>query len=410
MWRDVAGCVLSMVVLANVSARAATLQLCAPVSKTDPTQVLPNAGVKVRTQCKVAKGGTPKEISILNTDQVAQIGTLQTSVSSQSTQISALQASNSSQSTQISALQAATTPTGTGTFQSTNPSGSFAVDNFGEGVPGTVLMATVTANGDLGPQLRFVRQPSGNFVDIGQLGDGTFTIEPNDGPVLTVAPDLVGVGIQSGTAQLKINGVGFNNVTAYVKAGASDQLAFQIDASDGTTMLQVATDGTLFLNEGNAFKQGGGSWGAISDARLKTNVQDLHGALEQFQALRAVTFEFIDPAAIGERPGTHVGFTAQQVEGVFPDWVGERADGVKYVAPKGFEALTVAAVTELRHEKDEQMARLTAENRDLRDRLVRLEAAVARLTPAATSCAANERKPRATRLSRRHDGERRRPG
>src|SRR5581483_3839530 len=166
MWRDVAGCVLSMVVLANVSARAATLQLCAPVSKTDPTQVLPNAGVKVRTQCKVAKGGTPKEISILNTDQVAQIGTLQTSVSSQSTQISALQASNSSQSTQISALQAsnssqstqisalqaATTPTGTGTFQSTNPSGSFAVDNFGEGVPGTVLMATVTANGDLGPQ------------------------------------------------------------------------------------------------------------------------------------------------------------------------------------------------------------------------------------------------------------------
>lgn len=109
---------------------------------------------------------------------------------------------------------------------------------------------------------------------------------------------------------------------------------------------------------GDAFKQGGGSWGAISDARLKKNVQDLHGALDKFMALRGVTFEFIDPTAIGERPGTHIGFTAQQVEQVFPDWVGERAGAVKYVAPTGFEALTVAAVTELRHEKDDQVARL----------------------------------------------------
>src|SRR5690606_21536229 len=92
-------------------------------------------------------------------------------------------------------------------------------------------------------------------------------------------------------------------------------------------------------------------------------------------ALRGVTFEYIDPVAIGEPSGQRIGMIAQEVERVFPDWVAERADGYKSVTYRGFEALTVEAMREL-HEANEV---LRAENDELRARLEALERAVDRL-------------------------------
>ena len=129
------------------------------------------------------------------------------------------------------------------------------------------------------------------------------------------------------------------------------------------------TTGDLTIT-GNGFKPGGGAWAATSDARLKQNVQPLEDALDRLMQLRAVTFEWISPEKHGNMTGQQTGFIAQEVEKVFPEWVVTDADGYRGVAIRGFEALAVEAMRELR-----------AENEQLRARLEALEAAVAALAP-----------------------------
>ena len=105
--------------------------------------------------------------------------------------------------------------------------------------------------------------------------------------------------------------------------------------------------------------------------------------------IRGVTFEYLDPDKIGELKGERVGVIAQEVEKVFPDWVSSRDDGYKHVTFRGFEALTVEALRELRAEKDKQVSVLKkaneamqVENEDLRARLEELETQVARILSA----------------------------
>lgn len=125
----------------------------------------------------------------------------------------------------------------------------------------------------------------------------------------------------------------------------------------------------LELFEGQAYKPGGGSWGVVSDERLKKNVHSLTGALDSLLQLRSVSFEYKDPTAIHELPGRHNGFIAQEVEKVFPEWVNPIAGGMKAVSPVGFESLTVQALREIREEKDSQIQTLRKQNEDLKSRL-----------------------------------------
>lgn len=124
---------------------------------------------------------------------------------------------------------------------------------------------------------------------------------------------------------------------------------------------------TLAAHGGTAGKPGGGSWTATSDRRLKRDVRALEDALERLLSLRGVRFEYVDPAAIGERAGVQRGMIAQEVRRVFPEWVHEGPDGYLRLTFSGFEALTVEALRELRAEKDREIAALQA-------RLARLEA------------------------------------
>jgi len=127
---------------------------------------------------------------------------------------------------------------------------------------------------------------------------------------------------------------------------------------------------TLEVN-GTAGKPGGGSWSVASDERLKKNVRAIDGALDELLALRGVSFEYRDPEAIQELPGERIGFIAQEVEEVFPDWVDEGPDGTKRTTIRGFEALAVEALRELREENRE----LRRANDELRRRVEKLEQA-----------------------------------
>lgn len=156
-------------------------------------------------------------------------------------------------------------------------------------------------------------------------------------------------------------------------AGSTND-AFIITAN-GVTEFQFNTQ-----SNGQALKSGGGAWGVLSDVRSKHDINPLTGALERLLRLRGKTYFYNDPRAAGAGAGAHTGFVAQDVEPIFPEWIGE-SGGMKTLNITGFEALTVESLRELRAEKDAQIESLRIENRtkqqeidDLKARLERLEA------------------------------------
>ncbi len=56
------------------------------------------------------------------------------------------------------------------------------------------------------------------------------------------------------------------------------------------------------------------------------------------------------PEKQGNLTGQQIGLIAQEVEKVFPDWVGTDEEGFKDLTIRGFEALTVEALKEIKIE------------------------------------------------------------
>lgn len=115
---------------------------------------------------------------------------------------------------------------------------------------------------------------------------------------------------------------------------------------------------------------------APSDARLKKNIKQIDAsALSRLLRLRGVTYEWKEPEKHGDLRGRQIGMIAQEVEQVFPDWVGTSGDGHKTLTYRGFEALAVESFRELKIEND----RLKAENGQLAGKLAAVEERLAAL-------------------------------
>ncbi|MGH7242642.1 MAG: tail fiber domain-containing protein [Phycisphaerales bacterium] len=153
-----------------------------------------------------------------------------------------------------------------------------------------------------------------------------------------------------------------------------------IITESGNTYFQFNTQ-----SGGQALKGGGGSWGVLSDARAKHDIEPLQGALDRLLNLHGRTYLYNDPHAAGAAPGKHNGFVAQEVEPFFPNWIGTTGGGLKTLNITGFEALTVEALRDLRTEKDAQIEQLerklgeeAKKNAELEERLRKLEERVAK--------------------------------
>ncbi len=213
--------------------------------------------------------------------------------------------------------------------------------------------------------------------DFASTGNNQFLIKADGGVGIGTNNPQHALDIVGGRMRIS-NSAGTRDILLRVDGGAADiqsetsNLFLHSTGPSGNNHVIINSDGgnvgihtetptfTLHVN-GTAGKPGGGSWTNSSDRRLKKNVAGLQGSLDQLMQLRGVTYEYIDPQSINELAGQRIGVIAQEVEGVFPDWVDERSDGYKAVTFRGFEALTVEALRELRNEKDEQIARLKAE-------------------------------------------------
>lgn len=107
------------------------------------------------------------------------------------------------------------------------------------------------------------------------------------------------------------------------------------------------TTNALEVN-GNASKSSAGDWIANSDERLKKDIQPLQGALQKLQKLNGITYQWNDDKTGATRPtGSQMGFTAQNIQSVFPELVSRDAQGFLQTAYGTYDALYVEAIKEL---------------------------------------------------------------
>ncbi len=106
-----------------------------------------------------------------------------------------------------------------------------------------------------------------------------------------------------------------------------------------------------------------------SDERLKTNVEDVTGALEKVLALRGVTYQWIDTERFGDQ--TEMGFLAQEVDGVVPEVVRKGGDYWS-LNTRNLLAIVVEAIEEMWAVVRGNQARIT----ELEQRVIELEAAL----------------------------------
>ncbi|MDX1958866.1 MAG: tail fiber domain-containing protein [Leptospiraceae bacterium] len=100
---------------------------------------------------------------------------------------------------------------------------------------------------------------------------------------------------------------------------------------------------TVNGNAGNST----GVWVNNSDLRLKKNIEPLSPFLDRLVSLRPVTFEWKVPKKLGATDGKHIGFIAQEVEKIFPNWVDTDKTGYKWLNMEGVNAAFVRALQEL---------------------------------------------------------------
>jgi hypothetical protein len=242
--------------------------------------------------------------------------------------------------------------------------GSFVWSDGDTGNPNTYISST-------GPR-QFIVHASGG------LGFGTSPTKPWI-PMTIGAPDANplyssihlhgrdstdGILLTSGDAN-----AGQNNASFYVD---------QYNGSVLTRRLSLDATGKLTISN-QAYKPGGGSWAASSDSRLKTHVQPISHALDHLLALKGVTFEYAHPDGAMHPAGKFSGFIAQDVEKVFPSWIGHDENGYLTVGPQGFEALAVEALRELRMSEIEHVAALERDNAELREIMASQATAIADL-------------------------------
>ncbi len=155
--------------------------------------------------------------------------------------------------------------------------------------------------------------------------------------------------------------VEFRNQGNYVGSFGWSQASTRYFLYDGNTNTNplVIKDGRIGLGDrnattnmlevnGNASKSTAGSWLGNSDARLKKDIQPISGALQKVMQLKGITYQWADNKTGIKRPeGAQMGFTAQNIQQVFPEAVTSDAHGYLQSAYGTYDPLLIEAMKEL---------------------------------------------------------------
>jgi hypothetical protein len=154
--------------------------------------------------------------------------------------------------------------------------------------------------------------------------------------IATIGPNAGSTSLAfqtSGTERMRIDSSGnttLQTIGAYlrIKSGSTD---FDISAQPGASdFIRINANGTQrfqFNGAGGAYSSTG-TWGTISDLRLKENIADASSKIEEVKSLRVVNYNLLSDPGVKQ-----IGFIAQEIEEVFPSLVEETGtvDGVENV-------------------------------------------------------------------------------
>lgn len=205
-------------------------------------------------------------------------------------------------------------------------------------------------------------------------GEERILVRTNSGLTNTLAEfqaqnnvgNAIRTGISSPVAQ------NFRNVAYSLATGSSTtKMVIGTEGSnapvecwvDGRTQLSISRDqiqmgnnfvgaplNSRLLVDGSAAKNSGGTtWATFSDGRLKKAKKDLPLVLDKLLQLKPRTFKWRKPENHGGCAEAQMGFVAQEVREVFPEWVeGNDKKRGEYLLfnPVGIEAVLVKAIQE----------------------------------------------------------------
>jgi hypothetical protein len=151
-----------------------------------------------------------------------------------------------------------------------------------------------------------------NQVNSGSTGDILKVQATGTDRLVVKQNGLVSINEATPTAQLQ------------VKSGSTSRVPIIVDSL--TSHLQNLQEwkyggnlGAFVDNEGNFFNENG-TYGTISDQRLKENIVDSRNYIDDLMKLRVVKYSLKEEKST--QP-THLGFIAQEFEQVFPKMIGE---------------------------------------------------------------------------------------
>ncbi|MEK7256898.1 MAG: tail fiber domain-containing protein, partial [Bacteroidota bacterium] len=182
---------------------------------------------------------------------------------------------------------------------------------------------------------------------------------------------------------------------SYIDHKGAGDLLFRADNTvGGTPRMTIRNNGNVGIGrnpvtnilevEGDASKSSAGDWLANSDARLKKNIRALNSQLmlQSLLALQGIAYEWDDDKTGSKRPdGIQYGFTAQNIQEVFPTLVEEDKLGYLQTAYGTYDAMTVEAIRAL-HEEIEKLETENAAQQAEIERLWKVEGQLDKITAA----------------------------
>ena len=137
---------------------------------------------------------------------------------------------------------------------------------------------------------------------------------------------------------------------------------------DGKVGIGMIPSTNLLEVGGTASKTAAGDWLANSDARLKKDIKqmDSKAVLDKMLALKGITYYWNDTVTGSKRPTQlQYGFTAQNIQEVFPILVEEDNLGYLQTAYGTYDAMYVESMRALQQQIDAQQAIIEAQEREI---------------------------------------------
>ena len=155
--------------------------------------------------------------------------------------------------------------------------------------------------------------------------------------------------ISNGSGEISMNTTPATGYTLTLKgaAGGAQGILYGVNAGS-TFTIRIQGDGSIY----NYY----GTYGTISDARLKENIVDATPKLADLMQVKVRNYNLIDD----EFKTKQIGVIAQELETVFPNMVTEDEDGNKAVKSAVFVPMLIKSIQELKATVDAQAARIAS--------------------------------------------------